>query len=42
MNRFINDRFLLENDTAVRLYNNYAKVLPIVDYHCHIESQEIA
>ena len=42
MNRFINDRFLLENDTAVRLYNSYAKVLPIVDYHCHIESQEIA
>ena len=42
MNRFINDNFLLENATAVKLYNNYAKDLPIVDYHCHIESREIA
>ena len=42
MNRFINDKFLLENDTAVKLYNNYATDLPIVDYHCHIESREIA
>lgn len=42
MNRFINDRFLLENNTAVRLYETYAKDLPIVDYHCHIESKEIA
>ena len=42
MNRFINDDFLLENKTAVRLYNSYAKDLPIVDYHCHIESREIA
>ncbi|MBR4557343.1 MAG: glucuronate isomerase [Clostridiales bacterium] len=42
MNRFINDNFLLENKTAVKLYNSYAKDLPIVDYHCHIESREIA
>ena len=42
MNRFINDKFLLENDTAVRLYETYAKDLPIVDYHCHIESREVA
>ena len=42
MNKFINDDFLLENGTAKDLYNNYAKDLPIVDYHCHIESKEIA
>ena len=42
MNKLINDDFLLENNTAKDLYNNYAKDLPIVDYHCHIESKEIA
>ena len=40
--RLINDNFLLENDTALTLYNEFAKDLPIVDYHCHIESSEIA
>jgi glucuronate isomerase len=40
--KLINDNFLLENNTALALYNEYAKVLPIVDYHCHIESSEIA
>ncbi|MBR4947606.1 MAG: glucuronate isomerase [Clostridiales bacterium] len=40
--RLINDNFLLENNTALKLYNEYAKDLPIVDYHCHIESSEIA
>ena len=39
---FINDDFLLENNTARELYNEFAKDLPIVDYHCHIESKEIA
>lgn len=42
MKSLINDNFLLENKTAVELYNNYAKPLPIVDYHCHIEAKEIA
>ena len=42
MKSFICDDFLLENDTAKELYNSYAKDLPIVDYHCHIESKEIA
>ncbi len=40
--KLINENFLLENNTALTLYNEYAKVLPIVDYHCHIESSEIA
>ena len=40
--KLINDNFLLENNTALTLYNEYAKDLPIVDYHCHIESSEIA
>jgi glucuronate isomerase len=40
--KLINDNFLLENNTALKLYNEFAKDLPIVDYHCHIESSEIA
>jgi glucuronate isomerase len=39
---FMNDQFLLKNETAVRLYEAYAKPMPIIDYHCHINPQEIA
>ena len=42
MDRFINDNFLLDNDIAIELYNEYAKDLPIIDYHCHIDAKEIA
>ena len=38
---FLTDDFLLKTDTAKRLYNDYAKDMPIVDYHCHINPQEI-
>ena len=33
--------FLLENETARRMYHNYAAALPLVDYHCHISPKEI-
>lgn len=39
---FINERFMLGNQTAVRLYEDYAKDLPIIDYHCHLNPQMIA
>lgn len=42
MKSFLDEGFLLENKTAAELYDSYAKDLPIVDYHCHIESKEIA
>ena len=32
----INDNFMLKNDVAKKLYNDYAKDMPIIDYHCHI------
>ncbi len=38
----INENFILKNETAKRLYNDYAKDLPIIDYHCHINPKEIA
>lgn len=38
----MNENFLLKNECARKLYNNYAKDLPIIDYHCHIDAKEIA
>ena len=34
--------FLLETETAQKLFHEYADKMPIVDYHCHINPQEIA
>ena len=42
MNEFLNENFLLKTDFAQRLYHNYAKDLPIIDYHCHLPPKEIA
>ena len=33
--------FLLNNKTAVKLYDRIVKNLPIIDYHCHLSPQEI-
>ena len=38
---FINDDFMLKNETAKKLYD-YVKDLPIIDYHCHISPKMIA
>lgn len=38
---FLDDRFLLNSPVAERLYNDYAKDLPIIDYHCHLIPQQI-
>jgi glucuronate isomerase len=42
MKEFIHDDFLLQTDTAKRLYHDHSKVLPIIDYHCHISPEFIA
>lgn len=42
MKEFIHDDFLLQTDTAKRLYHDHSKVLPIIDYHCHISPEYIA
>ena len=41
MKKFMDDDFLLTTDTAKALYHNYAEKLPIIDYHCHLNPQEI-
>ena len=39
---FIKDNFLLETPQAEELYHNYAKDMPIIDYHNHLPPQQIA
>lgn len=41
MKKFMDENFLLNNDTAVELFHNYAKDMPIIDYHCHLSPKEI-
>lgn len=38
---YIKDNFLLTNKTAEKLYFNYAKDMPIFDYHCHLPEKQI-
>ena len=42
MQTIVNNNFLLEGETAKKLYNNYAKDMPIIDYHCHLDPKWIA
>jgi len=42
MKTFINDNFLLHTKTAQRLYHDYAKEMPIIDYHNHLSPSPIA
>lgn len=39
---FLSEDFLLENEAARNLYFNYAKDLPVIDYHNHLPPHEIA
>ncbi len=42
MKQFISNDFLLHSKTAEILYHEYAKDLPIIDYHNHLPPEEIA
>ncbi len=42
MKPFLDENFLLRTATAQRLYHEYAKEMPIIDYHCHLPQQQIA
>lgn len=39
---FLTENFLLQNKTARTLYHDYAKDMPIYDYHCHLPADLIA
>ena len=42
MKAFMDQDFLLTTETAKELYHGFAEATPILDYHCHINPQEIA
>ncbi len=42
MKNLIHNNFLLENKYAELLYHEYAKTLPIIDYHNHLSPKAIA
>ncbi len=42
MKNFLDENFLLETKTAEKLYHDYAKQMPVIDYHCHLPPDQIA
>ena len=38
---FLDKDFLLENEPARELFHNYAEKMPIIDFHCHLNPEEI-
>ncbi|MCI5647973.1 MAG: glucuronate isomerase [Fusicatenibacter sp.] len=42
MKAFMDENFLLSTETAQELYHEFAAKVPVLDYHCHINPQEIA
>ena len=41
MKDFMDKDFLLETETARKLYHEHAEDMPIIDYHCHLPPKEI-
>ncbi|WP_341228089.1 glucuronate isomerase [uncultured Arcticibacterium sp.] len=41
MKNFLDDNFLLQTKTAEKLYHEYAKNMPIIDYHNHLPPDQI-
>src|SRR5918993_2828677 len=39
---FLGEDFLLENEAAMQLYEQYAAPSAILDYHCHLSPKDIA
>jgi len=42
MKKFLDENFLLSTETAQRLFHEYAKNMPIIDYHNHLPPNEMA
>ncbi len=38
---YIKDNFLLKTKSAEKLYFDYAKNVPIIDYHCHLPEKQL-
>lgn len=42
MKKFLGENFLLQTETAKELYHEFAREMPIIDYHCHLPPDQIA
>ena len=42
MKPFMDENFLLQTETAQKLYHEHAKNMPIIDYHCHLVPKMVA
>jgi glucuronate isomerase len=42
MKSFMDKDFLLQTETAQKLFHEQAEHLPIIDYHCHLNPKEVA
>jgi glucuronate isomerase len=42
MKRFLDENFLLQSKTAQTLYHEFAKSMPIIDYHNHLPPEQIS
>lgn len=42
MKKFLDEDFLLGSKTSQRLYHEFAKEMPIIDYHCHLPPDQIS
>ena len=42
MKNFMDENFLLQTETAQKLYHEHAAKMPIIDYHCHLNPQMVA
>ncbi|MDE5750342.1 MAG: glucuronate isomerase, partial [Duncaniella sp.] len=42
MKPFMDENFLLNSPTAVKLYHEHAAKMPIIDYHCHLIPKMVA
>ena len=42
MRNFLGENFLLKSRTAEQLYHEFAKKMPMIDYHCHLPPAQIA
>lgn len=42
MKKFLGKNFLLQNETAQSLYHDFAKEMPVIDYHNHLPPEQIA
>src|SRR5665647_1573627 len=42
MKNFLDENFLLQTETAQKLYHEHAAKMPIIDYHCHLVPSMVA